>query len=288
MFSWRGSYLDPPTDGVGPVVYGSWAGRSTSRVAGDPDPGLCSRSGICGVRRLLTCCVLALVAAGCGDAAVGSPPEAAPLLLITESPSPYREVSAGSVSAVLPDHWHARLAGAVDDPRQGLLAGPRPGTWHGERPPAEGYAAMWIDGTRVGVPSDYYYLAATGPALGLITHSAECSATRQHVIADHRPEFAAGQPESPGDFVATGRGTCTVGQQPTRWAYFIAAPGYGPVREIGIPSSGLYLVVAVVPASPRAPQLLGRILERTRFGGASVADLIAAARPVTFPVLGPI
>jgi hypothetical protein len=197
-------------------------------------------------------------------------------------------VTAGSVSAVLPDDWRPQFAGALDDPRQGLLAGPRHDTWHRQRPPAEGFAAMWIDGTRVGVPSDYYYLAATGPALGLITRSSECAATRQQVIADHRPEFAAGAPNSPGDYVATGRGTCTVGRQPTRWAYFVAAPGYGPVREIGIPSSGLYLVVAVVPASPGAPQLLGRILERTRFGGASVAELIAAARPVAFPVYGPI
>ncbi|MGH2636278.1 MAG: hypothetical protein ACRDHU_09075 [Actinomycetota bacterium] len=240
------------------------------------------------MRRVLTCCVLALVAAGCRDAVIGQPLGAAPEVLITESPSPYREVTAGSVTAVLPDAWHPEFAGTLDDPRQGLVAGPGRDTWRGERPPAEGYAAMWIDGTRVGVPSDYYYLAATGPALDLITRSSECSDIRQRVIADHRPEFAAGEADSPGDFVATGRGTCVVGQRPTRWAYFIAAPGYGPVREIGIPSSGLYLVVAVVPDSPHAPQQLGRMLERTRFGGVSVAELIAAARPVTFPVFGPV
>jgi hypothetical protein len=147
---------------------------------------------------------------------------------------------------------------------------------------------MWIDGTRVGVPSDYYYLAATGTALDLITGSGECSATRERVIADHRPAFASGDPDSPGDYVATGRGTCTVGRQPTRWAYFVAAPGYGPVREVGIPSSGLYVVVAVMPDSPRVLHTLARMLERTRFGEASVADLIAAARPASFRVLGPI
>ena len=232
--------------------------------------------------------MVALVAAACRGAVVPSPPAQAPTLLITESPSPYREVTTGSVTAVLPDAWSPELAGPSDDPRQGLVAGPRPNTWSGDRPPAEGFAAMWIDGTRVGVPSDYYYLAATGPALDLITGSDECSATRQRVISDHRPAFAAGEPDSPGDFVATGRGTCIVRRQPTRWAYFVAAPGYGPVREIGIPSSGLYLVVAVMRDSPRVVHKLGLMLERTRFGEASVADLIQAARAVSFPVFGPI
>jgi hypothetical protein len=239
------------------------------------------------VRKLLTCCVIALVAAGCRDAVVESPQEA-PKVLITESPSPYREVTAASVTAVLPDTWHPSLAGTLDDPRQGLLAGPRPDVWYRDRPVREGYAAMWIDATRVGVPSDYYYLAATGPALDLITGSPECSARTQRVIADHRPAFAAGEPDSPGDFVATGQGVCAIGRRPARWAYFVAAPGYGPVREIGIPTSGLYLVVAVMPDSPRAPQLLGRMLERTRFGTATVADLIAAAEPARLPVSGPI
>jgi hypothetical protein len=240
------------------------------------------------VRRLLGCCVIALVAAGCRDAVVQAPLDPASELLITESPSPYREVTAGSVTAVLPDAWSPRPAGPVDDPRQGLIAGPRPNTWTGARPPAEGYAAMWIDGTRVGVPTDYYYLAATGPALDLITNASQCTATQERVIVDHRPEFAAGSPASPGDYVARGQGTCTVGRQPTRWAYFVAAPGYGPVRELGIPTSGLYLVVAVVPDTPRAPHLLERLLSGTQFGGATVADLIAAARPVTFKVAGPL
>lgn len=238
------------------------------------------------MRKLICCCVVALVAAGCRDAGVApSSGGASPQLLITESPSPYREVTAGPVRALLPDEWRARLAGTVDDPRQGLVAGPRPNPWRGDRPPAEGFAAVWIDGTRVGVPSDYYYLAATGPALDMITGSSECSSTRHQIIADHLPEFAAGEPGSPGDYVARGVGTCSVGRQPSRWAYFVAAPGYGPVRELGIPSSGLYLVVAVTPDTPRAPHLLGRLLRGTEFGGASVRDFISAA---TSPVEGPV
>jgi hypothetical protein len=136
---------------------------------------------------------------------------------------------------------------------------------------------MWVDGTRVGVPSDFYYVAATGPALDLITRSEACSATRQRVFADHLPAFASGDPGSPGDFVARGQGTC-VGHTPARWAYFVAAPGYGPVRRLGIPSSSLYVVVAMMRDSPRAPALLARMLDRTRFGDASITDLISAAR----------
>ncbi len=240
------------------------------------------------MRRLIGCVVIALVAAGCRGAVAASPPGGPTEITIRESPSPFREVSAGPVSALIPDEWRPRLAGPFDDPRQGLIAGPRPGTWGGPRPPAEGMTAMWVDATAVGVPSDYYYLAATGPALDVITRSDECSATRQRVIVDHLPSYAAGDPDSPGDYVARGHGTCTVGRQPSRWAYFVAAPGYGPVREMGIPSSGLYVVVAVTPDTPRAQAFLGRLLERTEFGGASVTEMIAAARPSTFQVYHPI
>jgi hypothetical protein len=98
-------------------------------------------------------------------------------------------------------------------------------------------------------------------------------------VANHVPAFANGDPDSPGDFVARGRGTCTVGERSTRWAYFIAAPGFGPVRSVGIPTSGLYVVVAVMPASPRASFQLNRLVERTEFNGSSVSEMIAAATP---------
>jgi hypothetical protein len=231
-----------------------------------------------GVRRLLILCVVPLVAAGCRDAAMTAASTGFRSdLLITESPSPYRQVTAGAVSARLPDHWQPRMAGSLDDPTQGLIAGPRPNTWRGERPPPEGYAAVWVDGTRVGVPSDYYYLAATGPALEIITGTSACSQTSHEIIANHRPEFASGKPGSPGDYVARGIGTCSIRDRPSRWAYFVAAPGYGPVREVGIPSSGLYVVVALMPDTPDAPHVLGRLLKGTEFGGASVEDFIAAA-----------
>jgi hypothetical protein len=240
------------------------------------------------VRRVVSVVIVALVAAGCGDLSAdpaGQPPAD---LLIRQSPSPFQHVSAGPVTATIPDAWRPELAGAVDDPRRGILAGPRPGAWAAARPPVEGLAAMWVDGTDVGVPSDYYYLAATNTALELITGSRRCSATTHRVIVDHVPAFADGASDSPGDFVARGNGTCIVRDQLTRWAYFVAAPGYGPVREVGIPGSTLYVVVAVMPESPRAPFLLSRLLQRTRFNGASVPELIEAARPEPFEVVGPI
>lgn len=233
------------------------------------------------MRKLIGSLVVTLVAVACGDAAATPPPGPDPAdLSIRQSPSPFQQVSAGPVSAFIPDEWEPRLAGPLDDPRQGIVAGPRPQAWRADRPPLEGLAAMWIDGTAVGVPSDYYYLAATGPALDVLTRSEQCRATRRYIVTKHRPAFAHGAPDSPGDYVAHGLGTYTVGDQPTQWAYFVAAPGYGPLREVGIPSSGLYVVVAVMPASPRASFLLNRLLRRTEFNGSSVDDMIAAATRV--------
>jgi len=248
-------------------------------VARAPTPVLCWLTGLL-VRKLAGCFVLVVLAAGCGDAVADAPAPNGPThLQIRQSPSPFQQVSAGPVSTLIPDTWQPRLAGAFDDPRQGIVAGPRPRAL--SRPPLEGLAAMWVDGTAVGVPSDYYYLAATGPALDAITGSELCRATQQFVVSNNVPAFAKGEPDSPGDYVAHGQGTCSVGRHPARWAYFVAAPGYGPVRQLGIPSSSLYVVVAVMPSSPRAPFLLNRLLSRTEFNGASVEDMIAAATPAT-------
>ncbi len=228
------------------------------------------------VRRVIGCLVLCLVAAGCGPATAPATPAAA-AIRIRESPSPFRQVTAGPVRAVIPDGWEPVAAGASDDPREGIIARPRPGAWEDGRI-REGMAVLWVDGAKVGVPSDYYYLAASDQALELVLGSGHCSATRERVIADHLPAWASGDPDSPGDYVARGSGRCRTGASAVRWAYFVAAPGYGPVRELGIPSSGMYLVVAVVPDAPRAAAMLNRLLLRTSFGDATVQDLIAAAR----------
>jgi hypothetical protein len=232
-----------------------------------------------GLRRIVGCLVIVLVAAGCRDAtAASTPPPAPPGLQIRESPSPFTEVTAGAVTAVIPDRWHPQLFSGQSDAARGFIASPKPGDWDGGRAPIEGMAAMWVDGTRVGVPSDYYYLAATGPALDALTRSPKCSATSHVIVVNHRPSFADGPSNSPGDYVAIGQGVCQTSDTATRWAYFVAAPGYGPVRTVGIPSSGLYVVVAVMRDEPGAAAALDTLIRRTAFGGTSIPDFIAAAR----------
>lgn len=223
--------------------------------------------------------MITVAAASCGGNPLGTPPgSTGPLLLqITQSPTPFTEVTAGPVRALIPDEWRPILVGTEGGFQEGLIAAPHPKDW-GRAGTVEGMAAVWVDVARVGVPSDYYYLAATGSALARLTHSDDCRPTHNRVIVDHRPTYFAGPVGSPGDYVARGQGTCTVDGVPTRWAYFIAAPGYGPVREIGIPSSGLYVVVAVIPDSHHAPRMLDKLLGGAEFGGAGVADFIAAAR----------
>ncbi|MBA3764110.1 MAG: hypothetical protein H0X05_01210 [Actinobacteria bacterium] len=139
-----------------------------------------------------------------------------------------------------------------------------------------GMSATWVDATRIGMPSDFYYLAATGPLFSSLTDSRRCNPESRRVFVDRMPTFS-GRVPAEGDFVARGEGTCTVRGVSTRWAYFVAAPGYGPVREVGIAASGLYVVVAVTPENERASSLLRRLIQHTSFGGSSVDDLVDAA-----------
>ena len=229
--------------------------------------------------------MIALVAVACGDAAATAPPGADSAgVLIRESPSPFRQVSAGPVSALIPDEWHPRLAGALDDPRQGIVAGPRPAAWRADRPPLEGLAAMWIDGTEVGVPSDYYYLAATGPgargADGVRSSAARpastsspttCPRSRRRArfarrLRRPRPRDLHGRPTA--DAVGLLRGGARV-----------RAGARGRHPELGsVPRGRGHAGVAagLVPAQPAA--------RRTEFNGSSVADMIDAATPVPAPV----
>ena len=96
------------------------------------------------------------------------------------------------------------------------------------------------------------------------------------MLVNHRP--LAGDPSSAGDYVERGYGTCRHRGHATRWAYFVAAPGFGPLRQLGIPTSGLYLAVAVVPESPSAEKRLQTIIRSAQYGSASVAELMQAAR----------
>ena len=76
-------------------------------------------------------------------------------------------------------------------------------------------SATWVDATRVGVPSDFYYLAATGPLLSRLTTSANCLQQSHRVYLDRRPTFDVHR-RSPGDFMARGAGVCRRGSLATR------------------------------------------------------------------------
>jgi hypothetical protein len=56
----------------------------------------------------------------------------------------------------------------------------------------------------------------------------------------------------------------------------VAAPGYGPVRQVGLPTSGLYVVVAVV-SGRGSGRLLREMLESAEFGGTSISKIVRAA-----------
>ena len=75
-------------------------------------------------------------------------------------------------------------------------------------------------------------------------------------------------------------GTCRSQGQATKWAYIVAAPGFGPVCEVGLPSSGLYVVLAVV-SGKRADALLQQMLQAARFGNVPITQIVAVARTNT-------
>ena len=64
----------------------------------------------------------------------------------------------------------------------------------------------------------------------------------------------------------------------TRWSYFVAAPGYGPAQEAGIPGSGLYLIMVSTPKAPGAGRTLARVLRNVRFGQDTAHDFVRTVR----------
>ena len=228
------------------------------------------------MHRVVAGFIIAFTGIGCSAPSPGTPPDAAiQQVEILSSPSPFTHVNAGPVSAIVPDGWKAHPASSGGF-RAGFLASPEPDRWRRMDGGVPGMSATWVDATRVGMPSDFYYLAATGPLLSNLTHSRRCSAESHRVFVDRRPNFSMSGPTH-GDYVASGEGTCEVRGVATRWAYFVAAPGYGPVHEVGIPASGLNVVVAVTPDGARAASLLDRLIRHTTFGGSTVDDLVEAA-----------
>jgi hypothetical protein len=216
---------------------------------------------------------LALGAVSCGANAVTSSPQVDPTL-----DARFTRVSAYGVSAVVPHGWVAEPA---DDAAYsyGVAATPGPATTLRDVPVEQGLIATRVDATVVGAPSDLYYLAAKGPILSRVHHDARCTVKEEQVYADHAPAAVTGRGASPGDFVATATGTCARRHAEMRWSYFVAAPGFGPAREHGIPGSGLYVIVASTPAVPGAARTLARMLGHVRFGDDGMRDFLQAVQP---------
>lgn len=229
------------------------------------------------VRRVFLASVAAASGWACGLTGAAEPaPDTG--FRITQSPSPFNRVVSGEVEGVVLDDW---VVSPIDTRmRRGFVAAPRAGGWPDVDGTMVGMSVSWVDATRVGVPSDYYYLAANGPLLSRLTTSANCRERSGRVYLDRRPTLEPSR-RSPGHFMAAGEGICRRGDHATRYAYFVAAPGFGPVHEMGIPSSGLYVVVAVVPQQRGAGHLLRALVERTRFGDTRVREFVAAAGPLT-------
>ena len=224
--------------------------------------------------------VLAAALTACSHAVIV--PKAAPSTLqirpvvVPSSPSLLVEVQVGSVRGVVPKGWDARLIPNADVAQEGFEASPRIEDWDRGTPAVPGLEAFWIDIGKVGVPSDYYYLAARAVSFGSMAGGKRCESSPPRVLANHPPDLT-GRHDSPSDFVASVRGSCVAADgSATRWGYVVAAPGFGPIRSVGIPDSGLYVVMAEV-GGPHAGALLQEMLAQASFGDTTVPQLVRAA-----------
>jgi len=193
------------------------------------------------------------------------------------SPSPLRvEVQAGDVQGLIPEDWQAQPLPQTRYPQQGFIASPSLADWDTGAGIVRGMEAFWVDVGKLQIPSDYYYLVARGPAIASLAGNSACHPAKDEVFVDHPPDLT-GHRFSPSDYVESATGMCKVQGQRTRWAYIVAAPGFGPAREVGLPSSGLYVVLAVV-SGKRANALLHQIIQAARFGEVPISKIVAAVR----------
>ncbi|MEA2555486.1 MAG: hypothetical protein QOI60_817 [Actinomycetota bacterium] len=220
--------------------------------------------------------IVAFMGVACTPVDRSAPPPGPPVAAPRTAPSPYTEIVSGSVTALVPRNWQTMPAPTVDGIRGGFFASPHPRAWDRMDGSVAGMAATWVDATKVGVPSDYYYLAATGPLLDRLTDGGGCRAVHNQIFANHRPGFDGTRGPSPGDYIARADGRCSGAGASTRWASFVAAPGFGPAHEVGIPGSGLYVVVAVLRATEGAGSKLNHLVRHTAFGGTTVPELVGA------------
>jgi hypothetical protein len=193
----------------------------------------------------------------------------------TSTPSPLNEVRAGQVRAVFPESWEAKPLPSSSVYQEGFVASPRIDRFERGAGAVQGIEAFWMDVGKLEIPSNYYYLAARNEAMSALSTGKSCRAVRRDVLVDRPPDLT-GQTFSPSDYVVSASGTCQSNGPPTKWAYVVAAPGFGPVRQVGLPNSGLYVVVAVV-SGRHADRLLKEMLEGAQFGGTPISQIVRAA-----------
>jgi hypothetical protein len=226
-------------------------------------------------------CLMAVALTACGNVPAAreasAPTPVFRVHRLPPSPSPLQiEVQAGSVQALIPDGWSARPLSDSRYPREGFVASPRLEQWERAAGTVGGMEAFWIDVAKLQIPSDYYYMVAQGPAVAALVSNKNCRSAREEIYIDHPPDFT-GRRDSPGDYMMSATGVCLTKGTPTHWSYIVAAPGFGPMRQMGIPTSGLYVVIAVVPGK-KAGKLLEQMLDAARFGDTSISDFVQAAR----------
>jgi hypothetical protein len=182
-----------------------------------------------------------------------------------------RHAQVAGVEALLPPKWEFRPMDTSAH-KAGIQASADLAGWSPTDLRRPGLEAYWVDATEIGVPSDYFRLAARGPLADLTHGSPGCtSETRRVAVRDPDDDVLTWH------YVVTESGTCVSRTIVTRWASFVAAPGYGPVRELGIPRSGLYVVTASVPAGPAAEDRLQRLVSGVSFGGTPVPVFLETA-----------
>ncbi len=193
------------------------------------------------------------------------------------TPSPLSAVQSGHVWGVVPKAWRARPLPGDGVSQEGFEASPRLSRFEHGDGAVQGIEAFWVDVAKERIPSNYYYLAARNEAISALTTGKSCRLASRQILVDHPPDFT-GQTFSASDYVATANGTCDAGKRTTQWAYLVAAPGYGPVRDVGIPTSGLYVVIAIVSGhGENATRLLRTMFEGMRFGDTTVSQIMHVA-----------
>jgi hypothetical protein len=185
--------------------------------------------------------------------------------------SPLRMVAADGVTAYVPSGWEVRPIQWAGSQLRGIQASGNLERWSDGSGRGQGIRAYWVDATTVRLPSDYYVLAAKGPAMQGLPSSDRCRSDGSTVLlgGGRKPH------DLPRGYLATASGTCRTEQGKTRWAAFVAAPGFGPLREMGIPQSGMYFAMASVEDGPQAEEVLNRILTQVSFGTTEISEFLS-------------